>query len=67
MAGNMAIRAWQQKGDSKTPHNLPFWRMFRIDRIAQMRTNRVPFKQVRPGFNRSGDKTMKQVLLIAKF
>jgi predicted DNA-binding transcriptional regulator YafY len=66
-AGNMALRAWQQNGDSKTPHNLPFWRLFRIDRIAQMSTNRVPFTKPRPGFNRNGDKTLRQVLLIAKF
>jgi predicted DNA-binding transcriptional regulator YafY len=66
-AGNLAIRAWQQKGDSMTPHNLPFWRMFRIDRIAHMSTNRVPFTKPRPGFNKTGDKTMRQVLLIAKF
>jgi predicted DNA-binding transcriptional regulator YafY len=66
-AGNLAVRAWQKQGDSKTPHNLPFWRLFRLDRVAQVKTNKIPFTQARPKFNKSGDRTMRQVLLIAKF
>jgi predicted DNA-binding transcriptional regulator YafY len=66
-AGNLVVRAWQIQGDSMTPHNLPWWRLFRIDRIAQMNTNRIPFTKMRPNFNKNGDKTMRQVLLIAKF
>jgi predicted DNA-binding transcriptional regulator YafY len=66
-AGNMALRAFQVKGDSETPHNLPNWRLFRMDRVAYVKTARVPFTKPRPLFNKNGDKTLAQVLLIAKF
>lgn len=65
-AGNLAVRAWQIKGVTDTPENHPGWRLFRMDKITMVRSNKIPFK-IRPKFNRNGDKSLIRILLLAKF
>ena len=46
---------------------LPSWRLFRVDKITMLKPTRENFTQAQPGYNFNGDKSMTQVIVIAKF
>lgn len=71
-AGNEAVRAFQVNGD--TLRGEPRWKLFLLKRItswnARKQTFTIPPKEQgydAPEFNRNGDKTLCQVLLVADF
>lgn len=71
-AGNLVLRAFQPYGDTKT--KVPHWKMFRLDKILNWKTlwgktfNEPPAQYPAEGeFNKSGDKTMSRVYLVANF
>ena len=70
-AGNMVLRGWDRTGASHTAYKgeqpLPSWRLFRVDKISMLKPTRENFTQAQPGYNFNGDKSMTQVILIAKF
>jgi predicted DNA-binding transcriptional regulator YafY len=70
-AGNMVLRGWDRTGASHTAYKgeqpLPSWRLFRVDKISMLKPTRENFTQAQPGYNFNGDKSMTQVIVIAKF
>lgn len=70
-AGNLVLRAWDLDGASHTDTTgeqpLPGWRLFRLDKIFTYKSTSDKFSQVRPNYNPNGDKSMKKVILNAKF
>ncbi len=70
-AGNLVMRAWDREGASHTGYlgekPLPGWRMFRLDKILSLKPTGEVYNQPRPNYNFNGDKSMSQVIVIAKF
>ena len=70
-AGNLVLRGWDRTGASHTAYKgeqpLPSWRLFRVDKITMLKPTRENFTQAQPGYNFTGDKSMTQVIVIAKF
>jgi predicted DNA-binding transcriptional regulator YafY len=70
-AGNLVLRGWDRTGASHTAYKgeqpLPSWRLFRVDKITMLKPTRENFTQAQPGYNFNGDKSMTQVIVIAKF
>ena len=70
-AGNLVVRAWDIDGASHTASigekPLPGWRLFRADKIFTYQPTADTFSEVRPNYNPNGDKSMKRVILNAKF
>ena len=70
-AGNLVLRGWDRTGASHTAYKgeqpLPSWRLFRVDKISMLKPTRENFTQAQPGYNFNGDKSMTQVIIIAKF
>jgi predicted DNA-binding transcriptional regulator YafY len=70
-SGNLVLRAWDLDGASHTDTTgeqpLPGWRLFRLDKIFTYKSTSDKFSQVRPNYNPNGDKSMKKVILNAKF
>jgi predicted DNA-binding transcriptional regulator YafY len=70
-AGNKVLRAWDEVGASHTATTgekpLPGWRMFRLDKIMTLKPTGENFTEMRPNFNPNGDKSMINVILVAKF
>jgi predicted DNA-binding transcriptional regulator YafY len=70
-AGNLVLRGWDRTGASHTAYKgeqpLPSWRLFRVDKISMLKPTRENFTQAQPGYNFNGDKSMTQVITIAKF
>jgi len=70
-AGNLVLRGWDRTGASHTSYKgeqkLPSWRLFRVDKITMLKPTRENFTQAQPGYNFNGDKSMTQVIVIAKF
>ena len=70
-AGNLVLRGWDRTGASHTAYKgeqpLPSWRLFRVDKIVNYKPTREVFTEPKPGYNFNGDKSMTQVILIAKF
>ena len=70
-AGNLVMRGWDREGSSHTAYKgeqpLPSWRLFRVDKITMLKPTRENFTQAQPGYNFNGDKSMTQVIVIAKF
>lgn len=70
-SGNKVVRAWDDEGASHTSYTgeqpLPGWRLFRLDKILSCKPTGEVFTQMRPDFNSNGDKSMKSVILIAKY
>ena len=64
-------RGWDRTGASHTAYKgeqpLPSWRLFRVDKITMLKPTRENFTQAQPGYNFNGDKSMTQVIVIAKF
>jgi predicted DNA-binding transcriptional regulator YafY len=70
-AGNPVVRAWDMEGSSHTGYlgkqPLPGWRLFRLDKIMSLQPTGETFDTPRPDYNFNGDKTMKTVIINAKF
>jgi predicted DNA-binding transcriptional regulator YafY len=70
-AGNLVLRAWDKEGSSHTAYKgeqpLPSWRLFRVDKITLYKPLRDVFTEPKPGYNFNGDRSMSQVIIIAKF
>lgn len=70
-SGNLVLRAWDKVGASHTGYKgeqpLPSWRLFRVDKITMYKPTRENFTEPKPGYNFNGDKSMTQVITIAKF
>ena len=70
-AGNLVLRAWDREGSSHTAYigeqPLPSWRLFRVDKITLYKPLRDIFTEPKPGYNFNGDRSMSQVIIIAKF
>jgi predicted DNA-binding transcriptional regulator YafY len=70
-AGNLVLRGWDRTGASHTAYKgeqpLPSWRLFRVDKITMLKPTRENFTQAQPVYNFNGDKSMTQVIVIAKF
>tara|TARA_Y100001972_G_scaffold91380_1_gene111898 strand:+ start:94 stop:462 length:369 start_codon:yes stop_codon:yes gene_type:complete len=64
-AGNEVIRVYQVGGDTKTIQ--PGWKLFRTDRMQNMRTLGGTFNEAKPLFNPTGDKDMTNIYYITKF
>ena len=70
-ADNQVLRAWDFLGASHTDYlgtqPLPGWRLFRVDRIATYLPTAEKFDEIRPDYNKTGDKSMNRVIINAKF
>ena len=70
-ANNKVLRAWDKEGSSHTAYKgeqpLPSWRLFRVDKITLYKPLRDIFTEPKPGYNFNGDRSMTQVIVIAKF
>lgn len=65
------LRAWEISGVSyrgqKGERPLPGWRLFIKEKIATYEPTRENFTNPRPGYNQNGDKSMKSIIINAKF
>ena len=70
-SGNFVLRAWDRTGASHTAYKgeqpLPSWRLFRVDKLVNYKPTREVFTEPKPGYNFNGDRSMSEVILIAKF
>ncbi len=70
-AGNKVLRAWDEEGASHTGYKgeqpLPGWRLFRLDKVLSLKPTGENFSEMKPNFNPNGDKSMTNVIIIAKF
>lgn len=70
-AGNLVMRAWDREGASHRGYlgtkPLPSWRFFRLDKILSMKPTGEIYNQPRPNYNFNGDKSMTNVMIVAKF
>jgi hypothetical protein len=64
-AGNPVIRVYQLGGDTKTIQ--PGWKLFRVDRISDLKMLGGTFNEPRKLFNPNGDKEMTKIYNIVKF
>ena len=64
-AGNDVIRVYQVGGDTKTIQ--PGWKLFRVDRMQNLRTLGGTFNEAKPLFNPTGDKDMIKIYNITQF
>ena len=69
--GNLVLRAWDYEGASHRGYTgekpLPSWRFFRVDKIFTYKLTSATFNTPRPGYNKTGDKSMTKMILNAKF
>jgi hypothetical protein len=69
--GNGAISAYQVSRDGQLTgpagESYEGWRIFRLDRMRNLKVSRVPFYQPQAGFNRTGNRTpsIRQTVKIA--
>jgi predicted DNA-binding transcriptional regulator YafY len=64
--GNHVLRAYQLSGPSESEH-IPYWRMFRADRIGNIATTKQTFDTPVFLWNPTGDLGMSKILAIIKF
>ncbi|MHA2010319.1 MAG: hypothetical protein ACW980_23630 [Promethearchaeota archaeon] len=64
-AGNDVVRVYQVGGDTKTIQ--PGWKLFRVDRMNNLRKLGGTFSEPRPLFNPNGDKDMIKIYNIINF
>jgi hypothetical protein len=64
-AGNDVVRVYQVGGDTKTIQ--PGWKLFRVDRMENLRTLGGTFNEAKPLFNPTGDKDMIKIYNITQF
>jgi len=67
--GNTVLRAWLQKGTSRTgkidPTLVPGWRLFRLDRVSLLSPTLQQFTE-KPGYN-ADDQGMSEVTISVDF
>ena len=70
-AGNLVVRGWDREGASHTAYKgeqpLPSWRLFRLDKMLSCKPTGEVYNTPRPNYNFNGDKSMSNVIIIAKF
>ncbi len=54
------LRAFQTEGHSNSGESFG-WKLFRLDRMSEVRATNMRFDSPRPGYNRSEDKAMKRI------
>ena len=64
-AGNDVVRVYQVGGDTKTIQ--PGWKLFRVDRMNNLRVLGGEFDEPKPLFNPNGDKDMIKIYYITEF
>lgn len=64
-AGNDVVRVYQVGGDTKTIQ--PGWKLFRVDRMKNLRKLSGTFDEAKPLFNPTGDKDMIKIYNITQF
>ena len=64
-AGNDVVRVYQVGGYTKTIQ--PGWKLFRVDRIKNLRKLSGTFDEAKPLFNPTGDKDMIKIYNITQF
>ena len=68
---NPVLRAWDSEGSSHTNYTgeqpLPGWRLFRVDKILSFKPSGEDFSEIRPGYNKTGDKGMTRVIINTSF
>ena len=64
-AGNDVVRVYQVGGDTKTIQ--PGWKLFRVDRIKNLKKLGGTFDEAKPLFNPTGDKDMIKIYNITQF
>jgi hypothetical protein len=64
-AGNDVVRVYQVGGDTKTIQ--PGWKLFRVDRMDNLRKLGGTFNEAKPLFNPNGDKDMINIYYITQF
>ena len=65
LIGNDVVRVYQIGGDTKTIQ--PGWKLFRVDRMDNLRKLSGTFSEPRPLFNPTGDKDMTKIYNIINF
>lgn len=69
--GNLVVRAWDLEGASHRATTgekpLPSWRMFRLDKILAFKPTGEVYNEPRPNYNFNGDKSMTDIITIARF
>ena len=65
LAGNDVVRVYQVGGDTKTIQ--PGWKLFRVDRMKNLRKLGGSFNEAKPLFNPTGDKDMIKIYNITQF
>ena len=65
LAGNDVVRVYQVGGDTKTIQ--PGWKLFRVDRMNQLKKLAGTFDEAKPLFNPNGDKDMINIYYITQF
>ena len=63
--GNDVVRVYQVGGDTKTIQ--PGWKLFRVDRMNNLRVLGGEFDEPKPLFNPNGDKDMIKIYYITEF
>ena len=63
--GNDVVRVYQVGGDTKTIQ--PGWKLFRVDRMNNLRKLSGTFDEAKPLFNPTGDKDMINIYYITQF
>lgn len=70
-SGNTNLCAWDREGASHKvavgDGFLPFWRLFRLDKILSWNPTGENFTEMRAGFNPTGDKRASKIIYLAKF
>jgi len=70
-SGNKVFRAWDSEGASHTGYKgeqpLPGGRLFRLDKVLSLKPTGENFSEMKPNFNPNGDKSMTNVIIVAKF
>ena len=65
LAGNDVVRVYQVGGDTKTIQ--PGWKLFRVDRMKNLRKLGGSFNEAKLLFNPTGDKDMIKIYNITQF
>ena len=65
LAGHDVVRVYQVGGDTKTMQ--PGWKLFRVDRMNNLRKLGGTFEEAKPLFNPNGDKDMIKIYYITQF
>lgn len=65
--GNGLLRAFQIKEKPSKSGHKPQWRLFRTDKISNVSASLRKFNQPRKGYNKTGDKAMKDLVINAVF